>query len=425
MIAQGDDDTAGSGEVTDVTGVMTDIQQPEETVALPSASTPMALAETASHDLDSILSRPVQLYSGNWDSNTSQIVTKLPQAVYNSEGIVPMLTFDFPRDIVANSALINDKLSYFKFFRADLEIELKVNSNQFQQGSLLMVYNPYEEYVTKFRRHGTRFLASQTSLPHAILSLESGSSMKMRVPYANIYDYFDLSDDTAQFGTINIYVLTALRGSTDAEKAGLVVFGRFVDPEWYTPAQFQSTETTSDAVVDRYIDTRYKALALIDRLKQKYDFDATEMVAQSESDARTVSGLGSVMANGVHSLVKGLGWMARAAHGAATLLGLSKPTDTVMPMATVNMPGRYMANTEGKDYSVTLAQLPDNAVDGSAIIPATTDEMDLATVFSREHLFSNLAVDSSEFIAGNLLTSWSVGPFTEERVDSNDSGQSL
>lgn len=117
-----------------------------------------------------------------------------------------MQQFNFPQDIFTNSPLVVDKLKNYQYFKADIEIEVKINAQPFLQGALMLVYNPYYDQTGDFRRKGTRFLASQTSCPYKIVSVEEGNSLKLICPYANIYDLFDLGNSQNQFGSAFLYV---------------------------------------------------------------------------------------------------------------------------------------------------------------------------------------------------------------------------
>merc|ERR1739838_567175 len=100
----------------------------------------------------------------------------------------------------------------------DIEIEVKINAQPFLQGALMLVYNPYYNQTGDFRRKGTRFLASQTSCPYKIVSIEEGNSLKITCPYANIYDLFDLGNSDNQFGTVFLYVFSKARDAHDIKR---------------------------------------------------------------------------------------------------------------------------------------------------------------------------------------------------------------
>jgi len=398
--------------VDEMTGVSTDVQVSPPEEALPSTSAPMALNDTITHDLTSVLERPVLLANGVWTTADNPVPWNLPRSEF-PDGNPPFLEFNFPQDIMDKSLPIREKLGNFRYLRSDVEFELKVNANQFQQGSLLVVYNPYINYVNEFRKNATRFLPSLSSLPHAVLSLEETNSVKMLVPYANIYDYFDLGNDLSQFGTIQVYVLSQLRASSDAERVGFACFGRLVKPEWYTPTPL--TQTTQHGVVRHvadYANTAEEAKTMISSLRSKFDLPMTAEMDEGSATGSVARIASNVIGKipGVAQAAHALGWMSRAVSGVASALGFSKPTNTVVPQHVHNLPASYMAHGEGKDMSTTLGMIADNAISPEKVIPEPQDEMSLKYILQRPNMVVRYAVPAADFVANNLLFSFVVAP---------------
>ena len=154
---------------------MTDIQMSVNETPMPSTAMTMALNDSTIHDIRTILERPVNLGTFDWTSADQALSTYLPFGSYDSDSQNFLQEWDFPQDILDNSAIVSDKLRNYQYLVADVEIEIKLNAQPFLQGALMLVYNPYIQQTGAFRRKGTRFLASQTSCPHKILSLEEGN----------------------------------------------------------------------------------------------------------------------------------------------------------------------------------------------------------------------------------------------------------
>ena len=173
---------------------MTDVQMSVDETPMPSTSIPMSLNDHTKHDIRTILERPVNLGTFTWSGANAELATQLPTASYDADTVNYLQKWDFPQAITDASAIVTAKLQNYQYLKADVEIEVKVNAQPFLQGALMLVYNPYLEDTGAFRRKGTRYLASQTSCPHKILSIEEGNSLKLTCPYANIYDFFDLTN---------------------------------------------------------------------------------------------------------------------------------------------------------------------------------------------------------------------------------------
>ncbi len=165
---------------------MTDIQMSPVATPMPSTTSIMALNDTTTHDIRTILERPVNINTYEWKSTDAELSTTIPGGSYDADTINYLQAFNFPQQILSSSAIVADKLKNYQYLKADIEIEVKVNAQPFLQGALMLVYNPYLPKVGDFRRKGTRFLASQTSCPNKVLSLEEGNSLKLICPYANI-----------------------------------------------------------------------------------------------------------------------------------------------------------------------------------------------------------------------------------------------
>jgi len=402
---------------------------------LPSATTAVALADRTRHDVTTILERPVLLAEGIWSSTDVVLNQTLSKTTFLADTPQYIKEFNFPQDLFANSKLARDKLANFLYLKSDMEIELKVNATPFQSGCLLLAYNPYVNYVSGFRAKGAEYLAGVTSLPHRTLNLEDGNSVKMTIPYANIYDYFNLNDDLDQFGTVRLYILAPLRTATSSETVSYTVFGRFIKPEYYTPT------------VSNQVSRTYAAHTLCDVAGNQEEFekmfahfktrfDCSKLMAQVGTEGEQtgpvsrISGalatIGDTLAPIplIGGVMSKLSWIARGVGRAAAAFGWSKGTEQIMPIGTLNLPGKYMANVEGKDYSQTLALISDNAIDSSKVIPEPQDEMSLGYIFDKPNFIKRFAATTSDFSARKLLGSWEVSPFHTGQIDPSD-GSSL
>jgi len=386
--------------------LMTDLQHPEDSTAMPSSTTPAALDDLTRHDLRTILERPVKLGTFTWSSTDEPLPISLSYADYMSDKVNYLNKFDFPQVIFQNSALIREKLQNFQYFKADVEIELKVNAQPFVAGMPALVHNPYYDQVQDFRRKGTRFLASQTSCPHKVLSLEKGNSMKMTIPYCNIYDYFDLGNSENQFGTVFVYVLSPLRGSATTS-VQYTVFARFVNPQFYVP-------TVNEIMPE------FATQETIKKLKKKgvqfAQSDTGEVVkpgpvaTMMDTVATVAHGLSSLPVIG--SISSSVAWPARMAANIATTMGWSKPTKVCNQETRVIKPGQTLIHTEGADDGTTLACFQDNGINPSASIPEKVDEMAFDYILQRPNMFHRFTVNSAAFSANKLLSKWEVSPFS-------------
>jgi hypothetical protein len=396
--------------------LLTDVQMSAESVPMVSTVTQMALNDNTIHEIKSILERPVNLGTFEWKTADVAIPVQLKPSDYDANTQNFLQQFNFPQDIFANSTIAVDKLKNYQYMKADIEIEVKINAQPFLQGALMLVYNPYYNQTGDFRRKGTRFLASQTSCPYKVVSIEEGNSLKITCPYANIYDLFDLSNSQNQFGTVFLYVFSNLIGASAAETAKYTVFARFINPQFFVP--------TSKDVLSAYRD-EHDIRRLTKKGYRVAQANVSPVAARDTGEVETKGPI-SKIAGGVSTVADVLSgvpvigkaasmvaWVSRAVGRTAAVFGLSKPVTIVPQEARVIKPTQALIHTEGKDDSVTLALLQDNGIDGSSFIPENKDEMSLAYLFGRPNFFHVQTAPASKFSARQLITSWEVSPLSE------------
>lgn len=423
-IAEGETSTANvDQEISNDTvrgQIMTDIQASVNETPMDSTTTIRALNDRTHHELTDLLVRPVVLGHYTWSSTDNALPTYLSKANYDADAQNYLQKWDFPQAIFSQSPLIVEKAKNFQYFKADVEIELKVNAQPFLAGALGLVYNPYYDHANGFRRKGTRFLASQTSCPYKMISLENGNSMKLTCPYANVKDLFDLDDPDHQFGTVFLYVLADLFGSTEPVSVSYTVFARFVNPQFYVPTH---RNVLSASIQQHQVNalTRLGWKLTPPEAYAEGDMGAAPDTGETKKSGpiSTIAGAVGTVAGAltnvpvIGSIASTVSWVARAVGGVASVFGFSKPARADSHGMYVMKPGFSMVHTEGYDDAITMALLQDNGIDGSSIVPSTKDEMSLSYIFERPNIFYRLTVTSTQFRNQVLLMKWEVSPFTQ------------
>lgn len=402
--------------------LLTDVQMSAETVPMPSSSKQMALNDTTRHEITTILERPVNLGTYEWSSSDEPIPVQLTYANYAADTQNFMQKLDFPQAIFNNSPIVVDKLKNYQYFKADIEIEVKINAQPFLQGALMLVYNPYYDQTGDFRRKGTRFLASQTSCPYKIVSIEEGNSLKLICPYANIYDMFDLSNSDNQFGTVFLYTFSKLVGPETPVTAKYTVFARFINPQFFVPTHKDVISSSRDSFEIRRLKARGYYVAQSDvRPAAAKDTGEVEVTGPVSKIAGGVSMVADVLSGVpvIGSVASTVAWVSRAIGKTAASLGWSKPTSIQPQTKGVLKPTHTLVHTEGHDDATTLALIQDNGIDGSSFIPETKDEMSLAYIFGRPNYFHRQEVPASLFAGRQLITAWEVSPFSRYQHDSS------
>ena len=408
--------------------LLTDVQMSVDAVPMPSATMQMALNDTTKHEIMSILERPVNLGTFEWKSTDVPIPIQLSYSNYEVDARNYLQQLNFPQDIFSKSPIVVDKLKNYQYLKADIEIEVKINAQPFLQGALMLVYNPYYDQTGDFRRKGTRYLASQTSCPYKIVSIEEGNSLKLICPYANIYDLFDLSNSQNQFGTAFLYVFSSLLGPTGNETAKYTVFARFINPQFYVPTQKDVISTARDEHEIKRLESR------------GYRFAQSDVAPVSAQDTGEVEASGPVskIAGGVSTIADVLSgipvigkvastvaWVSRAVGKTAASFGWSKPTSIQPQCKAVLKPNNTLIHTEGNDDATTLALIQDNGIDGSSFIPETKDELNFEYIFGRPNFFHAQTASQALFTDRKKITAWEVSPLSQYQYGNSDDSQTL
>nr|ASG92546.1 putative structural protein [Picornavirales Q_sR_OV_023] len=396
--------------------LLTDIQMSAEATPMPSTTMQMALNDTTRHEIQSILERPVNLGTFEWKTSDPVIPIQLSPTDYDADTQNYLKQFNFPQDIFNNSPIVVDKLKNYQYLKADIEIEVKINAQSFLQGALMLVYNPYYDQTGDFRRKGTRFLASQTSCPYKIVSVEEGNSMKLICPYANIYDLFDLGNSENQFGTAFLYVFSSLLGPNAAETVKYTVFARFINPQFYVPTQNDVISTARDVHDIKRLEAKGYRVAQADvqpvSASDTGEVEASGPVSKIASGVTTVADVLSGIPV-VGKVASTVAWVSRAVGKTAATFGWSKPTSIQPQCKTVLKPNHTLIHTEGNDDATTLGLLQDNGIDGSSFIPETKDEMNFEYIFGRPNYFHAQTAGVDLFSARKLITAWEVSPLSQ------------
>jgi hypothetical protein len=404
--------------------VSVDVQAEPEMTPMDSTMISMANTNRDVHTLTDMVERFVVIDNFKWSSTATQLQQHYPRTASDANSTYYLKKYLFPEQILSNSSLIRQKLNNFMLMKADLEIDIKVNATPFQQGALLVSY--YPRTTDNFKTRTSESLASVTSAPNRILQLEEGNSITMTLPYANEADYFDLTDSDDQFGGIYLYVIAPISEAVSPTEADVTVRARFVNVELAAPTDNSILTQT------KYIDIEMERLQhhrsrVVTRRGMDTHFYGQAGKAEGEvgivskvSDAvGTVAGaLSGVPVIG--GVAKTVNWVSRAVGGVASVFGLSKPTELLATHRVVSQPATQMANFEGKDTSIVLGGIADNAIDTSSMIPSKVDEMSLEYMFARPSIIKRTTVSKTQFTGKQLLMSFDVAPVTIDNLQSDN-----
>jgi hypothetical protein len=381
---------------------------------------------TAIHSLIDMLTRFVLVETFKWSTTDTLIPLHLDPLSYVNSTKRYLKQFILPQCIFNASELHRQKMNNFMLMNADVEIELKVNSNPFQQGALLLAFFPRSLSTSKFRAEGNEFLSSVTTTPHRILNLEESNTAKMTIPYANILDMINLTDTNDSYGVLNVYVLSKLADSVTPTTIDVTLRMRFVnlklsvatDRSIMAQTQYITMERERLRKMQEYVRPTLIPGLVAQASEGETEGPVTRVSGAIATIGETLSGVPVI-----GTAARMIGWFARGMSRVAAVYGWSKPTDLTMPQSILNKPACYMGNVEGKDASHVLAQISDNAIDTSSINPSNEDELSLALLTGKPNFIGRYTVPKGSFTSNKLLFSWEASPWNTLMQQPHANGQ--
>lgn len=390
--------------------LQTDMSVAPPSKPMPSTSQEKVLANKFNHTLDNIYTRPIQIDSFDWTSTDIEIPLTYTRADYEADTTYALRRYVLPDVFFENSLNLTRKLDAFALMKSDFDITVQVDNNPFQQGMLMLTFSPRSQDVTKFRSGTTEYLASSSSFPEITINLAHCNQDTLQISYANIKDYIDLNDPDGSIGIVSLYVVSALEGPTDAESIGVTITGHLRDPEVRVPTN--TSILSSYKYYKKEFLTQQRMLQNLERGGFRAQMGEGSVTGPVTNLANAVGAVSDMFPRNV--ITTSLSWFARAASRVATVFGWSKPVNLSMPEPAYQRPGANMLHTEGKDGSVVLAQIADNAIDSTSMLPENKDEMQLAYILERPNKFIRQKVSKADFINNRKLFGWNVTPIGSE-----------
>lgn len=152
--------------------------------------------------------------------------------------------FEIPKIFTLYSSMQLYILSIFTFFKPTVRLHFKLNSNRFQQGLVIVSYDPFRQHRNANRPDSnglaTKFhsLTAATCLPHIYLDASKSNEGYLDIPFEHVQSY--LTTNSAEvvglMGLVRVMVLNPLKvGTGGTPSAGLQVFMSCVDIDLHVP----------------------------------------------------------------------------------------------------------------------------------------------------------------------------------------------
>lgn len=169
-------------------------------------------------DISDVLTRNYQIESGTWTEA--------------SAGGTQLELFN-PFVLLATQSQVSDKLSWFRFVRAKVRVQLRINSSQFNYGKLIAGFIPC---ATQARASSAFTLGIHQCRP-ITTSANANETVEFEIPWTMPLDWLDMENAppsiwAAEFGWVCVQVLLPLRSSSQATAScNYAIFAQFEDIE--------------------------------------------------------------------------------------------------------------------------------------------------------------------------------------------------
>lgn len=179
--------------------------------------------------LEKVLSRMYPVKKFNWS--------------YNQSTGASLTTISLPLDLF--NATTGARIQRYKWFRAGVEVTIRLNTTMFNSGMALISWLPhyhapptaiYDKFSSIFAKSSNNCLT---------LSANTQDTVTFVIPYVSPASYMTILDtnDWESIAKVDISVLVPLRSGTSASPViSGTVYARFIDPQVAGPLHTQSGE---------------------------------------------------------------------------------------------------------------------------------------------------------------------------------------
>lgn len=329
------------------------------------------------YTLDKTIEREYLLGNLNW-------TTDLSDGTVLASMSFPKVLFDIP--------YIADKIKGFRYFIGAVRVSVRITSNKFCYGKLIMAYDPMNNLNTGNNMSTPQRMSGN---PHVLISADASEVVVFDIPFVSNKRALDIiSYAPAEIALVNIVILNKLTDIMgNVNKASVQVTAQFIESKLFFPHD-QNYVLTKTLPLDRMV------LHSGRRAVKRGSVSSTQMQeAVSKSQAHVVSSAqeqmdAAVGRSGIMDIVESIGSVANTAvavMSAASMLGLSKPSTLARTDVVQVQPMQGYANGKGIDYSVKMGMSNENSIGTAPVVGGRPqDEMNLLEVVQTPMLLCTL-----------------------------------
>lgn len=339
--------------------------------------------ENRNHSIHDFLARPIPLKTFEWTDSTTATTN-----IYTTGLMVGLKNHNNYSKIVG-----------FRYFRADIEIMIVVNSQPFQQGALLISYFPLGS-TDDYQYSQTVSLTGRSGTLSTVLNVEDDAPTTLFIPFNNPSGYIDIVNSPAHMlGTLNVDVYV----QSGPGKIHGTVFMRYLNVKLLGPtSELPSTSyLPPNMQLVGQIGENLAAIPLKDTLTEEKEQSETGIVTAVSGAVKVIAdALGGIAI--LKPIMSPLSWVAGYINKVAMYFGWSKPISLHTTTTVKQTASRFMANFNGVDTSDSLALDADNKIDQFAFF-GNEDVMSIDSMVSRLNYIGTSDINVGTTAATSIL----------------------
>lgn len=334
----------------------------------------LSIASTGTEqDIKTFLAKPVLILSGSFDSST------VATGIFDS--------LQLPEDLFSKE-VYKRKLQGYLGVRGKIILRLQINATKFQQGRIILGYNPVA--LDAFRRYQSP--TTITQLPHVQMDIATQTEVILEIPYTQIYTHFGLLSGEGRWGDAFLYNYLPFRTGAGSTNCDYSVWASMEDVELVTP-------TANKGYIAQMAGDRFK----------KSPSRETELLSQGPvssalskiSDAATMLAQVPLLSSIAHPVA----WITQIGSQVASIFGWSNPINE-LPIERRNITTyQYENNCDKIDNAFSLGLTTTNKV---SILPGLggtdLDEMSMSFLNSVNFFYYRYAWTTSNVVGDAIMT---------------------
>jgi hypothetical protein len=364
------------------------------------------LDDVLNNDVIGFLERPLLAEHFEWKASE-------PDAVL-------LGSLHLPNDWLLQNMFL-EKLSGFRYFKADFKLRVQVNAQPFNAGLLLFVFIPYEDTMTETPSSQLDF-QGLTGYRHALLDLSRDTACELTIPWSPLVSHADLVTGYGAMGRVKLYVYSPLTGADNVE--GTI---------WITATNVEvALPTGLPVVVPTPVSTgpaHAGGHSMDGRAGPKTAKDQAGTVKPPKkpkgpisSIASTVSGVAGMFKNVpmIGPIADTVEWVGGAVSDVLDFFGFSKPADTSLPNKQTVVVANNFANYDGDCKTKSLAFSWANETEIPVeVFQETDDEMSFNHILARPTYLTRFKMNDNQG-SSTIIWKWPVDPMSCLKVIHDD-----